>query len=382
MTKKKPNMDLEEFYREDHTFFKVNIGEFNAKIGPRRSSEERHNGTHGLEWNEHEARRKKVIEMMQHAWNGYKNYSWGLNEVRPVSKTPNTQSIFGGREMPATIVDAADTLWIMGLQKEYKEARDYIEEHFNMSKATGSMSVFETTIRFLGGLLSLYALTGEAFYIGKARIVAEALLPSFNTPTGIPKANVNAKTKQTSNYAWAGGSSILAEVGSLHLEFIYLSHVAGAPIFAKKVKKIRDVLFRVKKINGLYSNYIDPFTGTWSPRHHVSLGALGDSFYEYLIKSWLQSGKTDEQARVMYWDVSKAIRSQMVFNSSSGMTYVAEIRGGMVDHKMGHLACFSVGMFALQAANEKRLEEQDDLTIIYIGDIRNQYDTDLQADEP
>uniref|UniRef100_A0A0K0DI34 Endo/exonuclease/phosphatase domain-containing protein n=1 Tax=Angiostrongylus cantonensis TaxID=6313 RepID=A0A0K0DI34_ANGCA len=45
-------MDLERFYREDHTFFKVIIGDFNAKIGPRRSSEERHIGTHGLEWNE------------------------------------------------------------------------------------------------------------------------------------------------------------------------------------------------------------------------------------------------------------------------------------------------------------------------------------------
>uniref|UniRef100_A0A0K0D9R1 Craniofacial development protein 2-like n=1 Tax=Angiostrongylus cantonensis TaxID=6313 RepID=A0A0K0D9R1_ANGCA len=48
-------MDLERFYGEDHTFFKVIIGDFNAKIGPRRSSEEshiRHIGTHGLEWNE------------------------------------------------------------------------------------------------------------------------------------------------------------------------------------------------------------------------------------------------------------------------------------------------------------------------------------------
>uniref|UniRef100_A0A0K0D8E0 Endo/exonuclease/phosphatase domain-containing protein n=1 Tax=Angiostrongylus cantonensis TaxID=6313 RepID=A0A0K0D8E0_ANGCA len=45
-------MDLERFYREDHTFFKVIIGDFNAKIGPRRSSEERHIGTNGLEWKE------------------------------------------------------------------------------------------------------------------------------------------------------------------------------------------------------------------------------------------------------------------------------------------------------------------------------------------
>uniref|UniRef100_A0A0K0DE01 Craniofacial development protein 2-like n=1 Tax=Angiostrongylus cantonensis TaxID=6313 RepID=A0A0K0DE01_ANGCA len=46
-------MDLEN--REDHTFFKVIIGDFNAEIGPRRSSEERHIGTHGFEWNEQEA---------------------------------------------------------------------------------------------------------------------------------------------------------------------------------------------------------------------------------------------------------------------------------------------------------------------------------------
>ena len=54
-------MDLERFYREDHTFFKVIIGDFNAKIGPRRSSEERHIGTHGLEWNEQGERLSEFI---------------------------------------------------------------------------------------------------------------------------------------------------------------------------------------------------------------------------------------------------------------------------------------------------------------------------------
>uniref|UniRef100_A0A0K0DPD1 Endo/exonuclease/phosphatase domain-containing protein n=1 Tax=Angiostrongylus cantonensis TaxID=6313 RepID=A0A0K0DPD1_ANGCA len=54
-------MDLENFYREDHTFFKVIIGDFNAKIGPRRSSEERHIGTHGLEWNEQGERLSEFI---------------------------------------------------------------------------------------------------------------------------------------------------------------------------------------------------------------------------------------------------------------------------------------------------------------------------------
>ncbi|VDM57848.1 unnamed protein product [Angiostrongylus costaricensis] len=44
-------MDLAKFYREDHTFFNVIIGDFNAKIGPRRTSEERYTRTHRYEWN-------------------------------------------------------------------------------------------------------------------------------------------------------------------------------------------------------------------------------------------------------------------------------------------------------------------------------------------
>ncbi|KAK5981530.1 alpha-1 2-Mannosidase [Trichostrongylus colubriformis] len=322
-----------------------------------KADKEQFQGTAEAEQNEQ--RKEKVVEMMLHAWNGYRNYSWGANELRPISKAPHTQAIFGGASMPATIVDAADTLWIMDLKEEYEEARDYIKQNFDMGQATGTLSVFETTIRFLGGLLSLYALTGEAFYVEKARSVGEALLPAFNTPSGIPKSNINMKTKYASNYGWAdSGSSILSEVGTLHLEFTYLSRVAKAPIFAKKVKRVRDILDRQDKPNGLYANFINPDTGKFTKYHHVSLGALGDSFYEYLIKSWLQSGKTDKQARRMYWEASAAIQRNMVFTSKTGLTYVAELRNGLPDHKMGHLACFSVGMFALQAVNEKEPEKR------------------------
>uniref|UniRef100_A0A0K0DDV1 Endo/exonuclease/phosphatase domain-containing protein n=1 Tax=Angiostrongylus cantonensis TaxID=6313 RepID=A0A0K0DDV1_ANGCA len=54
-------MDMETFCREDHAFFKVITGDFNAKIGPGRSSEERHIGTHGLEWNEQGERLPEFI---------------------------------------------------------------------------------------------------------------------------------------------------------------------------------------------------------------------------------------------------------------------------------------------------------------------------------
>ncbi|EYC36558.1 hypothetical protein Y032_0883g2844 [Ancylostoma ceylanicum] len=45
-------MDSEKFYREDHTFYKVIVDDFNVKIGPRRTPEEPHIGIHGLQWNE------------------------------------------------------------------------------------------------------------------------------------------------------------------------------------------------------------------------------------------------------------------------------------------------------------------------------------------
>ncbi|KAK6742800.1 hypothetical protein RB195_010207 [Necator americanus] len=56
-------MDLEKFYQEDHAFYKVIIGDFNAKVGPRRTPEEPHIGTHGLQWNDQGERLSEFIMM-------------------------------------------------------------------------------------------------------------------------------------------------------------------------------------------------------------------------------------------------------------------------------------------------------------------------------
>lgn len=44
--------------------------------------------------------------------------------------------------------------------------------------------------------------------------------------------------------------------------------------------------------------------------------------------------------------------------SAGGLTYIAEWRGGILDHKMGHLACFSGGMIALGAQHEPQDRRQ------------------------
>ena len=88
--------------------------------------------------------------------------------------------------------------------------------------------------------------------------------------------------------------SILSEFGTLHMEFAYLSDITGNPMYKQKVEKIREVLVSVERPQKLYPNYLHPETGKWG-QEHTSLGALGDSFYEYLIKEWQRSGKRDVQ---------------------------------------------------------------------------------------
>ncbi|XP_067051480.1 mannosyl-oligosaccharide 1,2-alpha-mannosidase IA-like [Acropora muricata] len=298
-------------------------------------------------------RRDFIKKMMEHAWTGYVNHAWGSNELRPISKRGHTASIFGASSSGATVVDALDTLYIMGMKDEFERARKWVAMSLSFNHAS-DVSVFETTIRFLGGLLSAYAFSGDEVFKVKAKELGDKLLPAFNTPTGIPWAMVNLASGSGHNWGWAsGGCSILAELGTLHLEFVYLSKITGQPIYAQKVNKVREVLNQIEKPNGLYPNFLNPRSGVWGS-HHVSLGALGDSFYEYLIKSWVMTGETDSVARRMYDKAVEAIDSMLVRKSSpSNLTYIAEYKFGRLEHKMDHLACFTPGMFLLGAKGSK-----------------------------
>uniref|UniRef100_A0A8C6JEU7 alpha-1,2-Mannosidase n=1 Tax=Melopsittacus undulatus TaxID=13146 RepID=A0A8C6JEU7_MELUD len=288
------------------------------------------------------ARRMKIKEMMKFAWDNYKLYALGKNELRPLTKNGHIGNMFGGLR-GATVVDALDTLYIMELEEEFQEAKKWVEKSFDLNVVS----------QFLG----------MPVFKSKALELGEKLLPAFNTPTGIPRGVINLGSGMSWSWGWASaGSSILAEFGTLHLEFLHLSELSGNPVFAEKVMNIRKVLNRVEKPQGLYPNFLSPVTGNWV-QHHVSIGGLGDSFYEYLIKSWLMSDKKDSEAKKMYDDALEAIEKHLVKKSAGGLTYIAEWRGGVLDHKMGHLACFSGGMIALGAehAGEERKQHYMDL---------------------
>ncbi|KAK7107386.1 mannosyl-oligosaccharide 1,2-alpha-mannosidase IA-like [Littorina saxatilis] len=353
-----------------------------------------HVGAKGGEPQDSTAKEKRdtVRKMMKHAWDSYVKYAWGANELRPISRRGHSASIFGTMALGATIVDSVDTLFIMGLEEEYKKARDWIATNLSF-EVSSELSVFETNIRFVGGLLAAYALTGDQMFKQKAANIADKLMPAFNTPTGIPYSMVNLKTGGTRNWGWAsGGCSILSEFGSLHLEFYYLSAITGDKKYLEKVQKVRSVLNQLEKPSGLYPNYLNPKTGKWG-QHHVSIGALGDSFYEYLLKSYLLSGKEDLEAKKMYDGAVTAMLDKMMQTSKSGMKYFAEYKSGRLEHKMDHLGCFSGGMLALGAKesdNETKYlklgadiahtcHESYDRTAVKLGPEAFRFDTTSEA---
>ena len=65
------------------------------------------------------------------AWDGYQKHAMGHNELKPLAKRGHSAGIFGSSRMGATVVDALDTLYIMGLKDEFKQARDWVAQHLN-----------------------------------------------------------------------------------------------------------------------------------------------------------------------------------------------------------------------------------------------------------
>lgn len=83
------------------------------------------------------------------------------------------------------------------------------------------------------------------------------------------------------------------------------------------------------------------------------MGAYGDSFYEYLLKSWLQAGQPDDGSREIFDEAMKSIIKHMTRISNKGLTYVAGKFYDTVENQMSHLACFAGGLFGLGAHTKK-----------------------------
>ncbi|BAT81447.1 Mannosyl-oligosaccharide 1,2-alpha-mannosidase [Vigna angularis] len=288
-------------------------------------------------------RREKVKEAMLHAWGSYEKYAWGQDELQPQSKSGVNS--FGG--LGATLIDSLDTLYIMGLNEQFQKAREWVANTLDFNKDYEA-SVFETTIRVVGGLLSAYDLSGDKVFLDKAREIADRLLPAWNTPTGIPYNIINLSHGRAHNPSWTGGESILADSGTEQLEFIVLSQRTGDPKYQQKVENVIIQLNKTFPGDGLLPIYINPHSGAagYSP---ITFGAMGDSFYEYLLKVWIQGNKTSvvKHYRDMWEKSMKGLLSLIRRSTPSSFAYICEKNGGSLTDKMDELACFAPGMIAL-----------------------------------
>ncbi|KLU84222.1 endoplasmic reticulum mannosyl-oligosaccharide 1,2-alpha-mannosidase [Magnaporthiopsis poae ATCC 64411] len=292
-----------------------------------------------VDWSE---RRARVVDAFELSWAAYERYAWGYDEFYPVSKK--------GRQMAKSglgwiIVDSLDTMMLMNLTTQLKHARQWITKSLTYDQDQ-DVNTFETTIRMVGGLLSAHYLStefpdmaplaeddpgtpGEDLYLEKAKDLADRLLSAFETPSGIPLASVNlAKFKGIASHA-DGGASSTAEATTLQLEFKYLAKLTGEKLFWDKAEKVMEVVDGLNQWDGLVPIFLNPATGKFQGEN-IRLGSRGDSYYEYLIKQYLQTNKKEQVYSDMWHEALGGVRKHLVtYTEPSGFTIIGERPDGL-----------------------------------------------------
>ncbi|KAL0257929.1 mannosyl-oligosaccharide alpha-1,2-mannosidase [Diplodia seriata] len=320
-----------------------------------------------VDWDD---RRDRVRDAFKLSWDAYEKYAWGYDEFHPVSKK-GRQMVPGG--MGWIIVDALDTLILMNLTTQLTHAREWVSTSLDYEK-DHDVNTFETTIRMLGGLLSAHYLSTEFphyapipmkegeedLFQEKAADLADRLLGAYESHSGIPFASINLKTGQGIRSHADGGASSTAEATSLQLEMKYVAKLTGEAHYWEKAENIMKVVDDLEAQDGLVPIFIHPDRGTFQGSN-IRLGSRGDSYYEYLIKQYLQTSKQEPVYKEMWDETVYGMRKHLItYSSSANLTVLGERPSGLdgnLSPKIDHLVCFLPGTIALGATEGKTLEE-------------------------
>lgn len=321
-----------------------------------------------------QARANIIKEAVRWTWKGYEQCAWGDDELLPLSCSG--QPWFN---LTLTAVDGLDTLYLTGLYEEFQDAVHLISTTFAPEKA-GSCNLFETTIRILGGLLSAYHLsngthpTAAQQLLHAAVDVGARLARGLDSNTGIPYSDVELATGSVHQ---SSSLSTTSEMTTLSLEFTYLARLTGNHEFEAAALKVHDALNKsIHLNNGILPQYFSREEGSPSGNYFM-LGARSDSYYEYLLKQWIMTGKTETRLLERYQKSIGEVRNKLLrstddtpvtvdeggvqhgrmseeqflhdegINLPEGLVYVAEIQNDLVTSKMDHLVCFLPGLLAL-----------------------------------
>lgn len=315
-----------------------------------------------------EARMQSVKKAFLKSWEAYKKFAWTKDELMPLSAKGKT-SLSG---WSAQLVDALDTLWIMGLKDEFSLAvKEVALIDWSKTQDNGVVNLFEVTIRYLGGLLAAYDLSEEPILLAKAVELGDTLYATFDTPNRLPshwldfeKAK-NGKTTAEDKMSAAAG-------GTLCMEFTRLAMLT-------KNDKYYDAVERIK---GFFRRFQDETTlpGMWPIwmnyrdekmlESHYSIAGSADSQYEYLVKMHPLLGGLDTEYPEMAIKALDTIRDNLLFRpmtpKDANILLAGEVKIDDDTHNvtfsavMDHLTCFAGGMYALAGKLFSR-KDYDDL---------------------
>lgn len=193
-----------------------------------------------------------------HAWEGYKTSAMGHDEIKPA---------LGGFRDPfngwgATLVDSLDTLWIMDLKQEFSMAVDYLKKIDFTTSTKPEIPVFETAIRYLGGMLGAYDISGHKYdvLLEKSVELADVLMSAFDTPNRMPVLYHKWNPGSASELRRGSFKAVLAELGSLTLEFTRLAQLTKDDKYYDAIARITNELEKYQdktKIPGLWPLFVD-----------------------------------------------------------------------------------------------------------------------------
>jgi len=286
-----------------------------------------------------------VKQIFTDSYGVYKQFAFGHDEVAPISEV----AIDSRNGWGATIVDALDTMLIMGLNDLFTDAVDHMATvDFTKSNTANTVSVFESTIRYVGGLLSAYEMSNPKVpvLLEKATQLTDQLVSAWVGDNDIPYGYVNMATSTPSPVV---ATSNIAEAGTLTMEFATLSKYTGNDKYRVLAENSALHIAQLgAPLPGLPAQGIDPTSGK-SVGAYVTWGGGSDSYFEYLIKY----ARLNNTANSLFSDtwrtaVDSSIKTLLKKSTVGNYSYLADYDNEKkIRHVGSHLACFYGGNWLL-----------------------------------
>lgn len=302
-----------------------------------------------------EARRREVRRVFKKNWASYREHAWMRDALLPVSGAGRDQ--FSG--WAATLVDSLDTLWIMGLRDEFNEAVDAVATIDFGTSTSPRVNMFETNIRYLGGLLAAYDLSKRSVLLAKAIELGDMLFAGFNTENRMPVDFFDMEKSKSGEGLDVEGHVVSASPGTLLLEFTRLSQITGDPKYYTAISNVVSVFENGQKetsLPGMWPTMVSMRSKDVVHGSGFTLGSGADSLYEYITKMYAMLGGKETRYKTMSIGWMDAADKHMFFRPMlpdgkdiliSGNVDITSEGVPHLDPESEHLACFLGGTYAL-----------------------------------